>query len=126
MTLATTNAATGRRLRVRHLWIVPGLAIAIFANLLGNANGVGILELVAFGIAPDVARFLGARARTVHNLLHQPLLAAVAVVVAATGFIGTGVVPAIGLVAALVWMSHIVIGWAVGDVPRPQDVRRDA
>jgi len=126
MTLATTNAATGRRLRVRHLWIVPGLAIAIFANLLGNANGVGILELVAFGIAPDVARFLGARARTVHNLLHQPLLAAVAVVVAATGFIATGVVPAIGLVAALVWMSHIVIGWAVGDVPRPQEVRRDA
>lgn len=126
MTQATTIAATGRRLRLRHLWIVPGLAIAIFANLLGNANGVGILELVAFGIVPDVARFVGPGARPLHNLLHQPLLPAVAVVVAATGFIGTGLVPAVGLVAALVWMSHVVIGWGVGDVPRPREVRRDA
>ena len=33
--------ARGRRLRPRHLLVVPGLAIAILANEVGKANGVG-------------------------------------------------------------------------------------
>jgi hypothetical protein len=114
---------TGRRLRRRHLWLVPGLAIAIIANQLGQANGVGILLLIAFGIAPDVPRLfgigrgrnrgVGSLALRAFNLLHNPVAAAAAVAVAATG-----IVPVVGLVAALVWLSHVVIGWGVGDVRR--------
>lgn len=112
---------TRRRLRWRHLWIVPGLAIAIFANELGKTNGVGLLLLIAFGIVPDVPRLFGIRgngrvsqlALAVFNVLHHPALPVAAVAIAATGF-----VPAVWLVAALVWLSHIVIGRGVGDVPR--------
>lgn len=113
----------GRRLRRRHLWLVPGLAIAIIANQLGQANGVGILLLIAFGIAPDVPRLfgigrghsrgVGSLALRAFNLLHHPVAAAAAVAVAATG-----IVPVVGLVAALVWLSHVVIGFGVGDVRR--------
>jgi hypothetical protein len=40
---------SGRRFKVRrrHLWLVPGLAVAIYANVLGQANGVGVLTLIA-------------------------------------------------------------------------------
>ena len=111
----------GRRLRPRHLWLVPGLAIAIFANQLGNANGVGILGMIAFGIAPDVPRLIGSRGRPIHNLLHQPVAAIVAV-----GISVTGLVPTLWLVGSLVWVGHLVIGWAVGDIPRGGGPRRDA
>ena len=118
-------AGEGRRLRLRwrHLWIVPGLAIAIFANELGKTNGVGILLLITFGIAPDVPRLFGigrGNSRGVgslplraFNLLHHPIAPATAVVIAATG-----VLPTLWLVGALVWLSHVVIGWGVGDVRR--------
>ncbi|HEX5823782.1 MAG TPA: hypothetical protein VFY18_04905 [Candidatus Limnocylindrales bacterium] len=102
-----------RLLRWRHLWLVPGLAIAIFANALGNANGVGILMLIAFGIAPDLPRLFGSRGRPSHNLLHQPAAPLMAVALAATG-----VVPVVWLVGSLVWLGHIVAGRAVGDVPQ--------
>jgi hypothetical protein len=107
------GAATGRRLRRRHLWIVPGLAIAIVANELGKANGIGILALIAFGIAPDVPRLFGSRGRLAHDLLHQPVAPLVAVALSATG-----IVPVVLLVGSLVWGGHIVIGRGVGDVPR--------
>ena len=48
-----------RRLRLRHLWIVPGLAIAVYANGQAQHLGLGILPLLAFGIAPDLPRLLG-------------------------------------------------------------------
>jgi hypothetical protein len=108
---------TGRRLRRRHLWIIPGLAIALLANQLGNANGVGILALIAFGIAPDVPRLFGSRGRPVHALLHQPVAAIAALAVAAAG-LATGLVPIFWLVGALVWVGHLVVGRGVNDVPR--------
>ena len=111
------EARTGRRLRRRHLWIIPGLAIAIAANKLGETNGVGILALIAFGVAPDLPRLLGTHGRAAHGLLHHPLLAAVALATALALSL-SGVVPMIVLVAALVWFGHVVIGWGVGDVPR--------
>lgn len=127
---AVTPAAgegTGRRLRPRHLWLVPGLAIAIFANEVGKANGVGILELIAFGIAPDVPRLFGSLGRPMHSLLHQPVaalavVAALAIVTVAT----TGLVPVVWLVGSLVWLGHIVAGRAVGDVPRGARTRPHA
>jgi hypothetical protein len=109
---------SGRRLRRRHLWIIPGLAIAIAANKLGEANGVGILLLVAFGIAPDLPRLLGSRGRRAHAVLHEPVVATVALAMA-VAVTPSGVVPLVVLVATLVWFSHVVIGWGVGDVPRP-------
>jgi hypothetical protein len=112
-----TKQRSGRRLRRRHLWLVPGLAIEIAANELGEANGVGILALLALGIAPDLPRLLGAAGRSAHNVLHEPLAAAGATGVAA-GLTVAGVVPLSWLVAALVWLGHVVAGWGVGDVPR--------
>jgi len=117
-TTITAGARPGRRLRRRHLWLVPGLAIAIVANQLGEANGVGILALLAFGIAPDVPRLFGVRGRPAHNVLHQPLIAATVAGATALGTV-TAVVPMVWLVGSLVWLGHIVAGWGVGDVPRP-------
>ena len=104
---------TGRRLRRRHLWLVPGLAIAIVANELGKANGVGILTLIAFGIAPDLPRLIGSRGRLVHYLLHQPAAPLLVVALAATGL-----VPIVWLVGSLAWLGHVLAGRGVGDVPR--------
>jgi hypothetical protein len=100
-------------LRWRHLWLVPGLAIAVYANQLGTENGVGILALVAFGIAPDVPRLFRSRAVALHNLLHQPALP-----IAAVALSLTGVVPLFWLVGAMVWLGHVIAGRAVGDLPR--------
>jgi hypothetical protein len=115
---------TGRRLRRRHLWLVPGLAIAIVANQLGQGNGVGILALIAFGIGPDLPRLLGSRGRPVHNLLHQPGAAIVAVGVGAAA-VAMGLLPIVWLVAGLIWLGHLVAGLAVGDVPRSGRARAD-
>ncbi|HEX7347314.1 MAG TPA: hypothetical protein VF253_11030 [Candidatus Limnocylindrales bacterium] len=114
----------GRRLRRRHLWIIAGLAVAIVANQLGNENGVSILALIAFGVAPDLPRLLGLGRRRfdslpvrVFNVLHHPASPVVAAVISAAG-VELNVVPIIALVASLVWLGHVVIGLGVGDVPR--------
>ena len=46
------TAGGGWRLRPRHLLLVPGLAIAILANEVGKANGVGILSSSPSGSHP--------------------------------------------------------------------------
>jgi hypothetical protein len=138
MTEATIGAASGvhyptqpipaagkrRRLRRRHLWLIPGLAIAVYANSLGERNGVGIPALIAFGIAPHLPLLLGLGRRRdsglrsfsvlAFNVLHHPVAALAAAAVGAIGA-ATGWLPTVFLVAALVWFSHIVIGWGVGD-----------
>lgn len=119
--LTVAGEGTGRRLRWRHLWLVPGLAIAIFANQLGTANGVGILALVAIGIAPDVPRLFRARGVPIHNLLHLPALAVLAAALAATAVVTINA-PAVLLVGALVWLGHVLAGRGVGDIPRPTRV----
>ena len=121
-----TGARTGRRLRRRHLWLIPGLAVAIYANTLGQANGVGILALIAFGIAPDIPRLFRTRGGPVHNVLHQPLLAVGALAVAAVAIATTNVLPIFWLVGALVWVGHVIVGWGVGDVPRAHPDRSNA
>lgn len=113
--------SAGRRLRWGHLWLVPGLTVAIVANQLGNASGVDIVALVAFGIAPDLPRLFRGRGRPLHDLLHHPALPIAAVAVAATGVLGV-----VWLVAALVWLSHVVMGLAIGDVPRRAARRKAA
>ena len=120
-----TGGRKGRRLRRRHLWLIPGLAIAIYANMLGQANGVGILALIAFGITPDVPRLFKSHGRPMHNLLHQPWAAAVAVATAGVATVA-GLPVAFWLVGALVWLGHLIVGWGIGDVPRPAGVPRPA
>jgi hypothetical protein len=113
---------TGRRLRRRHLWLVPGIAIEIFANELGTEHGIGILALIAIALAPDVPRLFGALGRPIHDLLHQPAAATGAVVLGLAG-VAAAVLPIAWLVAALVWFGHVVAGRAIGDVPRRAEDR---
>ena len=115
------------RLRLRHLWIVPGLAIAFFANGQAEHVGVGIVPLIAFGIAPDLTRLLGlgqqhvhgqmaARAVPTFNLMHHPVPPLVVLALTATG-----IVPPVLYVGALVWLGHIVVGVGIGDRLRGPD-----
>ena len=110
----------GFRFRPRHLWIVPGLAVAIVGSRT-DSSLTAIAVMVAFGIAPHLAFLAGIgqrhpagrmapRAVTVFNALHMPLVPAAIVALNLTG-----VVPALLFVGATAWLSHIVIGWAIGD-----------
>jgi hypothetical protein len=54
----------------------------------------------------------------VFNLLHDPAASIVATATAAVATVVTNLLPMVWLVAALVWLSHVVIGRAVGDKPR--------
>jgi hypothetical protein len=110
----------GFRFRPRHLWIVPGLAIAIVGSRTDSSlTAIGVM--VAFGIAPHLAFLAGIgqrhpvgqmapRALAVFNAMHMPLVPA-----AIIALYVTGVVPTLLFVGATAWLGHIVIGWAIGD-----------
>jgi hypothetical protein len=116
-----------RRLRLRHLWIAPGLAIAFYANGQAEHLGVGILPLLAFGIAPDFPRLLGlgqphtngqmpARVVPPFNLMHHPVPP-----LAVLALTAIGIVSPVMYVGAIVWLGHIVLGLGVGDRVRGRD-----
>jgi F420H(2)-dependent quinone reductase len=112
---ATASQPTGRsrRLRPRHLWILPGLGLAVFANQQATQLGVGLVPVLAFGIGPDLPRLFGIRGprmTAVHNAAHHPGLALALVLVS----FATGLSPFV-YVGAISWLSHIVIGWGIGD-----------
>jgi hypothetical protein len=124
-TAPTTSSAApsavpsaGRRFRRRHLWIVPGLAIAILANGQAQLNGLGIAPLIVFGIAPHLPALLPG-ARRLFNVTHHPLPPAAVAVLA-----WTGLLPPIAAVGSLAWLSHIVVDWALGDGHRRPDGSR--
>jgi len=48
-----------RRLRLRHLWLVPGLGIALFANAQAGTLHVGLVPLLVFGIVPHLTVLMG-------------------------------------------------------------------
>ena len=102
--------------RPRHLWLVPGLALALFASTQASQLGVGLVPLLLFGIVPDVPRFVWRRRPAMvmlHSVLHQPALALALWIATAL----TGAAP-FAYVGALAWLGHIVVGWATGDRPR--------
>jgi deazaflavin-dependent oxidoreductase (nitroreductase family) len=116
-----------RRLRLRHVWVVPGVAIALYANLQAQNLGLGIVPLLVLGIAPDLPRLLGvgqphahgqmaARAVPLFNLMHHPLPPVAVFALAATGGL-----PPVLYVGALAWLGHIVIGLGIGDRVRSRD-----
>ena len=113
-------ARPGRRLRPRHLWLIPGLAIAILGSRT-DSTLLAIGVMVAFGIAPHLAFLAGIgqphaagqmapSALVVFNAMHNPIVPA-----AIVALNQTGVVPTLLFVGATAWLGHIVIGWAIGD-----------
>jgi F420H(2)-dependent quinone reductase len=116
-----------RRLRLRHLWIVPGLAIAVYASTQAERYGLGLAPLLLFTILPDVPRLFGIgqghahgqmapRAVPLFNVMHHPV-----VPVAVAGLAIAGLLAPVWLVSGVAWLGHIVIGWGVGDGLRTAD-----
>ena len=127
MTADATAVRPGRRLKARHLWIIPGLAIAVYANVIAGEHNLGLVPLLLFGILPKLPFFLGIGQPTVSgqlppravlgwNVMHHP-----AVPLALFGVAATGILPPFWTVSALAWLSHIVIDWGLGDGLRSAD-----
>jgi Domain of unknown function (DUF4260) len=119
--------STGRRLRARHLWLIPGLAIAVIANVQAGDHGLGIGPLLLFGIVPHLPVLLGIgqphargqmarRAVPLFNLMHHPVVPITVLALAAVG-----VLSPLWLVGGMAWFSHIVVDLALGDGLRTRD-----
>ena len=126
-TALSTPTSAGRRLRRRNLWLVPGLAIALLGSLTDSSlTAIGIM--VAFGIAPHLLAAIAGigqahpgaqmapRAIRIFNATHEPIVPAAIVALYLAGLASSLV-----LVAGTAWMSHVVIGWGIGDQKRSLD-----
>jgi Domain of unknown function (DUF4260) len=116
-----------RRLALRHAWLVPGLAVAVYANALATDHGLGLVPLLVFGIVPHLAFLVGIgqphapgqlapRAVPLFNMMHHPGLPVALLALAAVG-----VLPVFWLVGALAWLGHIAVDLALGDGLRTAD-----
>jgi hypothetical protein len=116
-----------RALSLRHLWLIPGLAIAFYASAQAGYHGLGIVPLLVFTIAPDLTRLLGlgqphARGQLARrvvlpfNLLHHP-----GPPLALLGLAAAGILSPFWLVGALAWLGHLVMGLGIGDRLRTGD-----
>jgi deazaflavin-dependent oxidoreductase (nitroreductase family) len=123
----SANVGRPRRLTLRHLLIVPGIGLALFASVQANAHGVGLVPLLVFGIVPHLTVALGIgqphargqlapRAVPIFNAMHHPALP-----LAVLGLAVANVLPPFWLVGALAWLGHIVVDWAKGDGLRDAD-----
>jgi hypothetical protein len=122
--IARTRSAAGdrrRRLRLRHLWLVPGLGLALVANAQAAHVDLGLVALLVFGIVPHLTVLLGIgqphargqlapRAVPLFNTMHQPVLP-----LAVLGLAIAGVLPPFWLVGALAWLGHIVVDRGFGN-----------
>ena len=119
--------AARRRMKARHAILIPGLAIAIYANTVASQHELGLAPLLVFGILPHLTVLIGLgqphgrgqlapRAVPTFNVMHHPAAPLALAAIAATGIIGP-----FWLVGALAWLSHIVIDWALGDGLRGSD-----
>lgn len=125
--LPVTAIAQQRRLAPRLAWLVPGLALALYAGLLASEHGLGLVPLLAFGIIPHASILVGLgqphargqlapRAVPLFNALHHPVPPAVVLALAAAGVLGP-----FWLVGALAWLGHIVVDLGLGDGLRTAD-----
>ena len=123
----TPTVPSARRLRLRHLWLIPGLAIAIAANGQANEHGLGLGPLLLFGIVPHLPVLLALgqphargqmarRAVPLFNVMHHPLPPVLVAALAAAGLLSP-----FWLVGGLAWFSHIVVDFALGDGLRTTD-----
>jgi hypothetical protein len=119
-------------IRARYLWVVPGLAIAFYATGQAGLHGLGLVPLLVFGIVPHLPVLVGyvqphargqlaPHAVPLFNALHHPVPP-----LAVLGLAAAGVLSPFWSVAALAWLSHIVIDWAMGDGLRTSDGYRVA
>ena len=110
----------GRRVRRRHLWLIPGLTIAVIANAQASEHSLGLGPLLLFGILPHLPVLLGigqphargqmpVRGIPLFNVMHHPGPPLVII-----GLATVGVLPAFWLVGGLAWFSHIVVDLAFG------------
>jgi hypothetical protein len=122
-----TVVAQPRRLALRHGWIVAGLGLAVFANMLAADHGLGIIPVLLFGIVPHLTVLLGIgqphgrgqlapRAVPLFNAMHQPALPLVLLGLGLAGILST-----FWLVGALAWLGHIVVDLGLGDGLRTAD-----
>lgn len=120
-------ASQRRRLRRRHLWLIPGLAVAIVANSQASQYGLGLGPVLLFGIVPHLPALLGvgqphapgqmaSRAIPLFNVMHHP---APPLIIA--GLAAAGVLSPFWLVGGLAWFAHIVTDLAVGHGLRTAD-----
>lgn len=120
-------APSGRRLRRRHLWLIPGLAVAVVANWQAGQHGLGLGPLLLFGIVPHLPALLGvgqqhepgqmaSRAIPLFSVTHHP---APPLIVA--GLAAAGVLSPVWLVGGLAWIAHIVTDLAFGHGMRTAD-----
>jgi hypothetical protein len=111
----------------RHLWLVPGFAVAVYANAQASEHGLGLGVLLIFGIVPHLPALLGvgqthargqmaSRAVPLFNVMHHPAPPLALLAVAAAGFLSP-----FWFVAALAWFSHIVVDLAFGHGLRTAD-----
>lgn len=118
----------GFRLRRRHLWLVPGLGLALLASQQATQLGAGLVPLLVFGIAPDLPRLAGIgrghapgqlppRAVPFFNAMHHPIVP----VALLLGLAVTGPVSSFLLVGAFAWLGHVVVGFGTGDRLRTAD-----
>ena len=122
---ATESRPAGpwRRLRLsrRHLWLIPGLAIAVYANAQSAQHGLGLGVLLLFGIVPHLPALLALgqphargqmalRAVPLFNAMHHPAAPLLLV-----GLSAASVLSPFWLVGGLAWFSHIVVDRAFGD-----------
>jgi deazaflavin-dependent oxidoreductase (nitroreductase family) len=117
---AVSSAGRRWRPRVRHLWLVPGLAVAILASEQSKASGLGLLPVIVFSIVPHVPAWLGSlrpdqrgHLASLFDLFHRPLPPTVVAVVA-----WIGLLPPIALVGGLAWLGHILIDRGLGAGPK--------
>jgi hypothetical protein len=106
---------------------VPGLGVAIYANVVAADHGLGLIPVLLFGIAPHLTVLLGIgrphergqladRAVPLFNVMHQPALP-----LALLGLALAGVLPTFWLAGALAWLGHIVVDLGLGDGRRTAD-----
>jgi hypothetical protein len=86
---------------------VPGLGLAIYANVVAADHGLGPIPVVLFVAALAVPLF---------NAAHQPALPLVLL-----GLALAGILPTFWLVGALAWLGHIVVDMGLGDGRRTAD-----
>jgi hypothetical protein len=119
--------AQPRRLTIRHGWIVPGLALAVYASALAADHGLGLAPVLLFGIVPHLTVLLGigqphgrgqlgTRAVPLFNAMHHP-----AVPLVLLGIAVAGILPTFWLVGALTWLGHILVDLGLGDGLRTAD-----
>ncbi len=124
---AVAPVARSRRLRPRHLWIVAGLAVAVYGGSIATQHELGLAPLLIFSIVPHLTVLIGfgqphekgqlaTRAVPFFNAMHHPVPPLVLAGVGALGALSP-----FWLAGALAWLGHIAIDLGMGNGLRRPD-----